>query len=730
MNKSSTIWVIAALCVIIVLTAFGVVTNRMIQKDVQHSQQIVDAHREGRIRLAMWRLDTLAASIVANEDERSVFEFTNPELDKFIEINPAIAVNPLYYRTPDTANLYWTFEPTSIHKVISPQVYNESYLIGNSIPYDNNFQNKGQLEKFKKILIQQNDIAPITNGALMCQAAHVSLDTWGARNTYTKVQDKTPEENQNQDFSYNNYASTHLNSSLQVEKIINAPAEQYKLTKADQGSRRKAVDRITSGKRQESWNNTIQQTKEKVPIPEESATEKEFTTGFKTSTKKHSQEKTIETYTKKSPQKFSILSDPAKKNSEQTQQLTFEPAQQTQPAPLFVERLATVSSPPQQNPTQNTPSVDTNILDLETEEPFSTPFTPLWLNGELMLVRKVSEPTKDSVQGIWLNKEIVINKLLSEINDLFPHAKLTPVKQDINKILDGKNIQGDETTMLSIPLRLIHNDLTTINVTPTDYIFGPIGLAWLGAILAIGAFYYMFRSVLKMAERRASFVSSVTHELRTPLTTFRLYSDLLSSGMVTDQEKQQMYLNTLKLESERLSHLVENVLSYSQIEKGSAKAKTESLSIYELIQRIEPRLNERATEESMIVNTIYSESSAQKILNIDATGVEQIIFNLIDNACKYASAENHGREITLVAEVTNRKLHLKVCDQGDGIARSEQKRLFKPFHKSAKEAAHTKPGVGLGLALCKRLARAMNGDLTIAKNTNSKGACFLLTLNR
>jgi len=345
--------------------------------------------------------------------------------------------------------------------------------------------------------------------------------------------------------------------------------------------------------------------------------------------------------------------------------------------------LEQVSEVPRERLAPNTLSdqpplpVNTNILDLNIDEPFSTPFTPLWLNGELMLVRKVNGANKDSVQGIWLNKEIIINKLLAEINDLFPDAELLPVKQDINKLLEVKSIQGDETTMLSIPLRLVHNDLETLNVTRSEYIFGPIGLAWLGAILAIGACYYMLRSVLKMAERRASFVSSVTHELRTPLTTFRLYSDLLSSGMVTDQEKQQTYLNTLKLESERLSHLVENVLSYSQIEKGSAKAKLESITLYQLIQRIEPRLNERAT-----------------------------------------------------AEVTNRKLHLKVCDQGDGIARSEQKRLFRPFHKSAKEAAHTKPGVGLGLALCKRLARAMNGDLTIAKNTNSKGACFQLTLHR
>jgi K+-sensing histidine kinase KdpD len=240
----------------------------------------------------------------------------------------------------------------------------------------------------------------------------------------------------------------------------------------------------------------------------------------------------------------------------------------------------------------------------------------------------------------------------------------------------------------------------------------------------------MLRSVLTMSERRASFVSSVTHELRTPLTTFRLYSDLLSSGMVKDKEKQQIYLNTLKHESERLTHLVENVLSYSQIERGSAKAKVETISLYDFVQRIEPRLNERAQEDEMFVNTVFSDSSSDALLNIDITAVEQIIFNLVDNACKYASSEEHGKEITLLAEVKNKKINIQICDQGDGIARSEQKRLFKPFHKSAKEAAHSKPGVGLGLALCKRLAKAMRGDLTITRKSKTKGACFQLSLPR
>lgn len=649
MNKTSTIWIIAALCMIIVLTAFGVITNGMIQKDIQHSQQIVDAHREGRIRLAMWRLDTLAASIIADEDDRSVYEFKNPELGNHPD--PALIknVNPFYYKTPKTAKLYWNLEPNKKHSVNSPQVYGNDYLQGNGIDVTYNIQNMQRLDKLKNILASKTTETVATilpdsdNRSLTCAAAHVSLDNWGAAQ---RDQAAIPS---NQDFSYGTY-SQNTNSQVSIDASLNAPDEQTKLTLADKGSREKAVARISSYKRTEEWSNSIKQTKDKL--------------------------------TSALPQQ-ETQRDPKKQNRSNQQ-----------------------------------------------EEPFSTPFSPLWLNDELMLVRKASYSNNDSVQGVWLNKNVLIEKLLAEIHDLFPHAKLVPAKQDIVGLLKGHKAEGDETTMLTVPLRLIHNDLAVVRSNPIDYIRGPIGLAWLGAILAIIACYFTLKSVLTMSERRASFVSSVTHELRTPLTTFRLYSDLLSSGMVKDEEKKQSYLNTLKHESERLTHLVENVLSYSQIERGNAKAKVETISLFEFIQRIEPRLNERAQEDEMFVNTVFSDSSSDEPLRIDITAVEQIIFNLVDNACKYASSEEHGKEITLLAEVKNKKINIQICDQGDGIERSEQKRLFKPFHKSAKEAAHTKPGVGLGLALCKRLAKAMRGDLTISRKSKTKGACFQLSLPR
>jgi signal transduction histidine kinase len=110
----------------------------------------------------------------------------------------------------------------------------------------------------------------------------------------------------------------------------------------------------------------------------------------------------------------------------------------------------------------------------------------------------------------------------------------------------------------------------------------------------------------------------------------------------------------------------------------------------------------------------------------DASAVEQILFNLVDNACKYAASAS-DRHIHLRAGRTAQGAFLSVCDHGQGISAKEAPRLFRPFRKSAHDAANSAPGVGLGLALSRRLARQMGGDLRINPNV-PEGACFVLTL--
>ena len=115
-------------------------------------------------------------------------------------------------------------------------------------------------------------------------------------------------------------------------------------------------------------------------------------------------------------------------------------------------------------------------------------------------------------------------------------------------------------------------------------------------------------------------------------------------------------------------------------------------------------------------------------VHVDRSAVERILFNLVDNACKYAR-DASDRRIHLDCASDARALRLTVADHGPGIDAREARRLFRPFHKSARDAAQSAPGVGLGLALSRRLARALGGDLRSVR-TDWNGASFCLRLPR
>ena len=123
------------------------------------------------------------------------------------------------------------------------------------------------------------------------------------------------------------------------------------------------------------------------------------------------------------------------------------------------------------------------------------------------------------------------------------------------------------------------------------------------------------------------------------------------------------------------------------------------------------------------------EAAGHTHVHVDVGAVEQILFNLVDNACKYGAPNAGERIIHVEALPEGKYAMLRVRDHGQGISRAAAKHLFKPFSKSAEEAAHTAPGIGLGLALCRNLSRSLGGDLRLDRAFRS-GACFELLLPR
>jgi signal transduction histidine kinase len=343
---------------------------------------------------------------------------------------------------------------------------------------------------------------------------------------------------------------------------------------------------------------------------------------------------------------------------------------------------------------------------------------PLWVGDQLLLARRVERNNSTVIQGSWLDWPKLKHDLLAETADLLPGADLVAV---------APKDPPDPTRMLAgLPVRLVTTsvNLASGQASPLKW---ALGVGWAAVAIALLAVAGLLWGVLALSERRAAFVSSVTHELRTPLTTFRMYSELLARDMAPSAERRQEYLETLRTEAERLTHLVDNVLAYARLERGRAPRRAEQTTAAELLERFEPRLADRAKNAGMLWQCNCAGGVAGAELRTDVGVVEQILFNLVDNAAKYAGRAEDRR---IHLDVTRHEgfVEFAVRDHGPGFASLRAAEHARAFSKSAEEAAETAPGVGLGLALCRRLARELGGRLDMEKCADGPGAVVKLRL--
>lgn len=327
---------------------------------------------------------------------------------------------------------------------------------------------------------------------------------------------------------------------------------------------------------------------------------------------------------------------------------------------------------------------------------------PIWIGDQLVLARRVGFDGATAVQGCVLDWAALKTRLLAEATDL-PNANLLPVRDDAS-VDPGRMLAG-------LPVRLVVGPAMVVaDASPT--LRWSLGMAWGGIALATLAAAALLAGVMTLSERRAAFVSSVTHELRTPLTTFRMYSEMLARNMVPDAARRQEYLHTLQREAERLTLLVENVLAYARLERGRKPIAVDRVTVGGLLERVGPRLSHRASQADMECEFEIAPDVEKCELTTDQNVVEQILFNLVDNAAKYARQAT-DRRIHVAATRDGNWLRLTVRDHGPGIEHSRWSGQMRAFGKSAEQSAESAPGVGLGLALCRRLAKQLGGRLEI-----------------
>ncbi|HEY7428478.1 MAG TPA: HAMP domain-containing sensor histidine kinase [Gemmataceae bacterium] len=352
-----------------------------------------------------------------------------------------------------------------------------------------------------------------------------------------------------------------------------------------------------------------------------------------------------------------------------------------------------------------------------------SPMVPVWLETpagkeHLVLFRLVRIEKTTICQGIVLDGAAFQEMLAREVIDLFPEAKLLPMRE--------AEPSQPERTMTALPF-LLDPGPSTVAVPDPGWTPLRVGLtlAWLAALIALLAVGLGGWSLWNLSERRIRFVSAVTHELRTPLTTLRLYLDMLVNGLVRDDRQRGEYLHTLHAETDRLNRLVANVLDFSRLENQRPRLNRAPVSVADLLEQVRCTWAGRcqdAEKELIVENALAADAS----LRTDRELLQQVLGNLIDNACKYSrSAED--RRLWVRTRGDGDRLVFEIVDRGPGVPVKDRRLIFRAFRRGC-GTDETAGGVGLGLALARRWTQLLGGRLTLQSGAEGCGACFRVEL--
>ena len=242
--------------------------------------------------------------------------------------------------------------------------------------------------------------------------------------------------------------------------------------------------------------------------------------------------------------------------------------------------------------------------------------------------------------------------------------------------------------------------------------------------IALFALYRMVAVTVAFAERRANFVAAVSHELKTPLTAIRMYGEMLRDGLVPDEGKKNEYYRSITAESERLSRLINNVLEFSRIERGKREMDLRvgdvKPALREAIELLEPHAEQKGQR------LVLEMAEDLPAVSFEHDALLQVLFNLIDNALKYAAGARDP-VIEVRAEPAADGVEISVRDHGPGVSPEHAARILEPFYRGENELTRKAQGTGIGLSLVKGLTEEMGAKLRVG-NASDGGFRAVLEL--
>ena len=225
----------------------------------------------------------------------------------------------------------------------------------------------------------------------------------------------------------------------------------------------------------------------------------------------------------------------------------------------------------------------------------------------------------------------------------------------------------------------------------------------------------------QMDSMRRDFISNLSHELRTPVSVIKANSETLLNGALDDKKDAKIFAKAILHNADRLSAMVTSLIDLSRIEYGELKFVNKTIVLNEIVETIVLSYNNKAKKKN--INLVFDRQS-EVTVNSDATAIERVLNNLLDNAFKYSPSDSMI-EITLKKQ--GELARISVIDQGEGIREEDQELVFKRFFRTASARANMQQGSGLGLAIVKNLVNNLQGDVGVV-STKESGSEFWFTI--
>jgi PAS domain S-box-containing protein len=227
----------------------------------------------------------------------------------------------------------------------------------------------------------------------------------------------------------------------------------------------------------------------------------------------------------------------------------------------------------------------------------------------------------------------------------------------------------------------------------------------------------------QLEQMKSNFLSVVSHELKTPLHSIKGFVDIILMGKTGGiNELQRDFLSTVREQTDQLQTLISELLEFSRLESGQIRLRVEDISLAEIAGRVVEKLSPQAQEGQITLVSRFRDGFPT--VEADATRMEQVLTNLVDNAVKFTPA---GGQIVIDGEDMGDRVLISVVDTGIGIPQAERDRIFERFYQVDSGSSRPYRGTGLGLSICKHIVEHHRGRIWV-ESAEPQGSVFKFVL--